>query len=814
MGGFFQDVIYACRALRKSPGFTLVALLTLGFSLGANTAIFSLVRGVILKPLAFAEPERIVIVVQEAPGQRRIAASELNFLDWQDQNTVFDLMAGRTYKEQFALTGVAEPLQLPGSYVTASFFGIFGVIPALGRTFSDGDCQPGRDRVAVMTHALWRGQFGGDPDIIGRSLTLDGEPCTVIGVLPESSPFNRGYVQIWRPLVIDKATARRDQQRFLAFARMKPGVSVEQARAEMAIIGVRLAQAYPDANKDWGVGVSTISDWYIGARMRQTLYILLAAVGMVLLIACANLANLFLMRVVARQREIAIRVAVGASRGSLIRGFLTESLVISLAGGALGVGLGHLFLIGLKAFAPVSSVPPETEVGLDSGVLLFSFLVSILVGLLIGLLPAVQASRPDIGHVLKLGGAGAGEGGTHSRARNFLVVAEVALAFTLLAGAGLLIRSLHRLGNLDLGMETGHILSFHLATSEKRLSEPATLNLYLDQIQNRLRALPGVLDTTVTNRLPMNGWAAMRFLPGNWPVIEWARRDVCSFKMVSDSYFRTLGLRQRLGRTLAATDRAGTPPVAVINKTMALKCFGDSNPIGQSLLVRSDSYGYDRNDAPEIAWEIVGVVANERVLDMENDDSGISVMYVTNEQSPRYDVFMLIRTETDDLRLGSAILAAVHEINRDQIVDRMKTLETIKDESLGESRFRSRLLAIFAAASLFLAAIGIYGVLAYSVSQRTREIGIRSALGANRQSLLWLVMRHGLVLTGIGLLVGLVGAVGLSRLLASLFFGVLGSDTLTLAVVAMILGVVALLACLFPAQRAARVDPSIALRAE
>ncbi|HVZ22997.1 MAG TPA: ABC transporter permease [Vicinamibacterales bacterium] len=807
------DLRYGIRTLRQSPGFTLVAVATLALALGANTAIFSFVNAVLLKPLPYAEPDRIVRVLEAPPGGGRNGISTLNFLDWQKENKCFDFMAARS-GGSVALTGVDQPVQIPGSRVSAHFFDIFGVKAALGRTFVEGEDQAGHDHVVVLNHSLWQTQFGGDPAIVGRKIQLDGEPYTVVGVLPRGTPFERDYARLWRPLTFQPDNMTRNFHWFGAFARLKQGVTLEQARAQMDTIGRRIAHDFPDSNKDWGVGVDRLSDTIVDPQLGRSLYVLLSAVGMVLLIACANLANLSLMRVVAREREIAIRTALGASRWALLRQFLTESLLVSLAGGALGLVVGQLAMSGLKAVMPSYALPSEAEVALDWRVLLFSFLLAVLTGAIVGFFPAMQAARPNLSNSLKQGGVGTSVGSGHSRVRSTLVVVEIALAFVLLSGAGLLIRSLDKLGGVDPGFDSRNVLTFNLPVSQERFPDPAALDVYLHQVTGRLETLPGVTDVALTSARPMQGWGyGMPFQIASQKTVDRANRQACFFKMVSASYFHTLRMRMLQGRLLAATDRHGTPPVTVINESMAKKYFKDANPVGQRILVQEIVPGKTQL-GDEIPWEVVGVVADEFVGGLDQKPGDNPGIYVTNEQSPVYYLSALVRSSKDTALLREPITNAVHEISRDQTLPDMKTLETIKAESLGDNRFRVLLLGTFAGVSLLLSAIGIYGVISYSVTQRTREIGIRSALGATRGHVLRLILGWGLTLAVIGLGIGIGGSIAVAQLIASLLFGVTGRDPLTLGAVAAVLGLVALLACLLPARRATKVDPLVALRYE
>lgn len=813
MTTLLADVRHSCRMLCKSPGFTVVAILTLAIGIGANSAIFSFVNGVLLKPLPYAEPDRILRVLESPPGGGRNGISTLNFLDWQKQNTVFEYLVARRGGGT-ALGGAGEPVQLGMERVSAHFFDVFGMQAALGRTFIEGEDQPGKDAVVVITHSLWQSQFAGDPAIIGRTIQLDGEPVTVIGVLAKDNPFERSWPKLWRPLAFTPEEMTRNYHWMWSIGRLKPGVTLQQARAEMDTIGARIAHDFPDSNKGWGVGLDPLAETIVGDELRRSLYVLLAAVGMILLIACANLANLSLMRVVAREREIAIRLALGAGRSALARLFLTESLLVSCAGGVLGLGLGQLLVVGLKATMPRYAIPAEASVTLDARVLAFAVALTVLTGAMIGLWPALQAARHSLVEALKQGGAGSGTGASHHRIRNALVVAEVALAFMLLTGAGLLIRSLDRLGRVDPGFDSHNVLTFRLPIPEKRFSAPAGLLAYQQQLESRLRALPGVTDVAITSALPMRGWGhGMPFLIADGPAVDRANRDACFFKMVSPSYFRTLGLAVKRGRPLRESDIQGGAPVTVISESMAKRYFKDQDPIGKRILIQQIVPGKPQL-GDEIPWEVVGVVANEKVGGLGDKDENNPGVYVSTSQSPTFFTSVVLRSAQDPSTLHETIRKAVHEVSRDQVVDDLKTLDAIKAESLSDSRFRALLLGVFAGVALLLSAIGIYGVISYSVTQRTRELGIRTALGADRRSVLRLILRRGLGLTGLGLVLGAAGAVGLTRLMGSLLFDIGERDPLTLAAVAVVLALIATLASYFPAQRATRIDPLVALREE
>jgi putative ABC transport system permease protein len=806
-----QDLRYGVRTLRKNPGFATVAVLTLAIGIGANTAIFSFVNGVLLKPLPYGEPERIVRVLEKPPGGGRNGISTLNYLDWQRDNTVFEYMAAQT-GGSVTLTGVNEPIQPRGARASQHYFDIFGIKAVLGRTFAANEDQLGQERVAVLSHALWESQFGADPKVIGRSITLDGAPYTVIGVLPAGGAFDRAFAQIWRPLAFEPQNMTRNFHWFGAYAKLKRGVTIKQATAQMDAIGARIAQDYPDSNKGWGVSIEPFADTVVGTQLRQSLYVLLSAVGMVLLIGCANLANLTLARGTAREREVAIRASVGAGRWRLVRQFLTENVLLSICGGVLGLALGLALKAGLELAVPPFSLPREADLSIDTRVLLFTLVLAILTGIIFGLAPALQATRPNLAGCMKEGGRGASSGGRH-KVRGALVVTEVALAFVLLTGAGLLIRSFFQMQQVDTGFDSTNVLTAGLPIPEKRFPDAVQLNTYLRQVVSKVEAMPGVRDVALTSALPMQGWGyGMPFQRADKPMVDRANRRACFFKMVSPSYFRTLGMKVRKGRTLGEHDAKGAPFATVINETMVRLYFKDEEAVGKRILVQEIVPGKTQL-GPEVPWEVVGVVADEKVdnLGGRGDNPG---MYVSNEQSPVFYQALVVRAGMDPAGMKESLGRAIHEINKDQSLTEVKTLEQIKAESMASNRLQSLLLTVFAGIAVLLAAIGIYGVISYSVEQRTHELGIRAALGASKGDLVRLILRSGMAMAGIGLVLGFGGAFGLTRLLTNLLFGVGERDPVTLGAVAALLAGVALLACYIPARRATKVDPMVALRYE
>jgi putative ABC transport system permease protein len=803
-----QDLRFGFRTLKNSPGFTAVAALTLALGIGGNTAVFSFVDGILLKPLPYGEPDRIVRVLEKPPGGGRNGISTLNFLDWQRQNTVFEYMAAQT-GGSVTLSGVSDPVQLRGARVSAHYFDIFGIKPALGRTFAPDEDQTGKGDVAVLSHQLWETQFGSDPGILNRKVLLDGRPTIVIGVLPAGGAFDRAYNQIWRPLVFEPQNMTRNFHWMGSFALLKRGVTLEQAKAGMDAIGAQIAQQYPDSNKGWGVNVERYADVIVGPDLRRSVLIMMGAVGMVLLIGCVNLANLMMARASTREREVAVRASLGAGRWRLVRQFLTESVLLAVCGGVLGLGVGYVAMAALRAAIPPYSLPREVNVAMDGRLLLFGLAISVVTGVLFGLVPAIQAARPDLAGTIKEGGRGSTSGGRR-RMRSALVVVEVALAFVLLTGAGLLLRSFRNLLRVDAGFDAGNAIAAGLPISEKRFPDPAQLNAYLREIAASVEAVPGVREAALTSALPLQGWGyGMPYQIAGRPVVDRANRRACFFKMVSPSYFHTLGIRLRKGRGLTEHDAKGSPPAAVINETMAKNEFPKVDPVGQRILVQEIVPGRAEL-GPEIPWEVVGVIADEKIDGLNDQRS--EGMYVSNDQSPVFGVSLVVRTAMDPITLEQSLRMAVRQVDRNQPLTDVKTLEQIKSENVASDRLVTTLLGTFAGVAMLLAAIGIYGVISYAVAQRTHEIGIRAALGADAGSLLRLILRGGMGLTAAGLAIGCAGALAITKLMRDLLFGVSERDPATLAAVAAGLACVALLACYLPARRASQVDPMVALR--
>ena len=809
MSDLVQDVRYAVRTLRHSPGFAIVALLTLALGIGANSAIFSFVDGVLLKPLPYPDPDRLVLVWEKPPGGGINVVSALNYLDWRDHSDVFAHIAATT-GGSVTLTGSGEPRRIPGGRVSAAYFDAFGVKAVMGRTFAPDEDQPGKEHVVVLSYRLWANEFGGDRTLVGRTLTLNGEAFTVIGVLPEGSPFDRTNNRLWRPLAFAPGERTRNFHWLQVVARLKPGVTLEQARARMDAIGAQIAADYPDSNKNWGVSVVSYGDSVAGPQLKSSLYVLLAAVGLLMLIGCANLANLTLARGTAREREVAVRAALGAGRARLVRQFLTENVLLAVIGGAAGVVVGYGLMRGLQLMLPPFYLPAVASITMDVRVLAFALLLSVATGLAFGIVPALQATSPDLSGAMKEGGRGSSGDGGRRRLRSALVVVEVALAFILLAGGGLLIRSFFAMVNTPLGFDSTSVLTLRIPFANDRFANAEQLTAYVRAVTSRLRAVPGVREVAATDTLPLEGYSnGMPFLIAGRETVDRANRQACGFKVVEASYFRTLGIQIVKGRPFTDRDVRGAPPVIVINQSMADRYFAGVDPIGQRVLIQEIIPGKPAL-GPEIPWEIVGVIADERTAPLEY--SMRPGVYAPMEQSPTTFVSLVVRTAMQPDVLGPAMTRAVHEVDKDQAVSDLRTLDQMKSESSASSRLRTTLVVVFAALALLLSAIGVYGVLAYTVAQRAHEIGVRAALGASAGALMRMVMAGGLTLTVAGLALGVTGALALTRLLSNLLVGVGARDPLTLMTAALMLFVVAMLACYVPARRAARLDPLVVLR--
>jgi putative ABC transport system permease protein len=785
----FHDFRYAARALRNRPDFSVVAVATIAVSLGANTAMFSFLNGVLLRPLPYADSDRIVRVAEKLPTGGLTGISTLNYLDWKTQNSVFEHLAAEV-GWRATLTGGGEPLVIRGARVSASYFDIFGAKPALGRTFRPGDDDPGKDRVVLLSNVLWRSRFGADQSIVGRSISLNGEAHTVIGVLERDSPFDRAAAQIYKPLAFQTSNMTRGYRWLAATGKLKPTVTLEQARAEMQVIARRLASTYPDSNQLGSVAVDRLADVVIGPQLSTAVAVLFAATTFVVLIGCANLASLALARGIAREREMAVRTALGASRWRLLQQLLIEMLAVSVLGGVLGVGVGYAMLQGIRALIPPYSLPPAVDVGMDINVLLFTLIVAVVTGLLFGVAPAANSADPSLSGALKEdGGHNATTGKPGRRVHNTLVVTEIALAFVLLVASGLLMRSFLNLLEIDPGFTASGVLTAGLPINPTQHPVPAELNSYLDSIIGAVRAVPGATHVATTSALPLQGWGyGVPYTIAGREATDRANRRLAFVKMVSPSYFEALDIKLLAGRELDAQDTASAPRVVLINETLAKQEFPNEDPIGRRIVAPEIIPGTTQF-GQETAWVIVGVVAGEKITGLGDEIS--AGMYVSNRQSPSYDISLIVRAGIAPASLQKAVRSAVDSVNKDQGLSDVRTLEQIVDQSMLGNRVVGALLAVFATMALLLAALGIYGVISYMAAQRTHEWGIRAALGASPRSLRFLIFAGGMRLTLIGLAIGLAATLPVTDVVESMLYGVGRYDPLTIAMVVVALGGVA-----------------------
>ncbi len=808
MGNLLQDLRYGLRMMLKAPGFTAIAVLALALGIGANTAIFSIVNAVLLRPLPYRDPEQLVQVWDNFRQLKleKIWISVPEYADYGKLTGVFAQTAAYDTWDINVTAGDA-PERVHGILATASLFPMLGVNAEVGRVFNDEEDKPGSNQVAVLSHGYWLRRFGGDRGIVGKKLSFDGKTYSVIGVMPAGFAFPDKETEVWVPIAFDPslfAETERGSRYINMVARLRPGVSVERAAAEMDATAARLQQQYPDsyaANSGWGVSVIPLHEQVVG-DVRKPLIILLGAVAFVLLIACANVANLLLVRAAVRQKETAIRTAMGASRGRLIRQLLTESVVLSLTGGALGLLLAVVGINLILSFSP-ADVLPVKEVGLDARVLGFTLLVSLLTGVIFGLAPALQASKADLNEVLKESGRTT-IGGKRQRTRSALVVLEVAMSLLLLIGAGLMIRSFMRLLRVDPGFKSEHVLTMQLSLPQTKYAQPPQRVAFYRQVLQRLEALPGVKAVGAINQLPLTGSSSDRTFneqgkpPQNPP-------PNAEFRVVSPGYFRAVGIPLVKGRYFADTDQETTPKAVIINQAMARRYWPGEDPLGKRI-------SFDGAPGQPNWREVVGIVGDVRQLGLGSEAK--PEMYVPFTQFPRLNMTLVAQSAGDPAKLTSAVRSEVRAIDADQPVYNTRTMEEVLAQSVAKQRLNMLLLGIFAGVALVLAAIGIYGVMSYTTAQRMHEFGIRMALGARPKDLLTLVLGQGMLLALLGVVLGLVAAFLATRVMSSLLYGVSSTDPLTFIGVALLLLLVALAASLVPARKATRVDPIIALRYE
>jgi putative ABC transport system permease protein len=804
---FVKDLRYGLRVLAKSPVFTTVAVLSLALGIGANTAIFSVVNGLLLRPLPYPGSQQIVAVwhtppPESFPGLDRFSVSPANYLDWKSQNDVFEQMAAYGY-DGFSLSTGTDPVAVTGVAVSSEFFSVLRTNASQGRTFFPEEEQSGRARVLVVSHGLWQRAFGANPNLIGQTLTLNSQSYTVIGIMPVGFEFPR-EAELWVPLAWDNEERQtRSIHDYLVIARLKQDVSLAQAQTEMRAISSRLEQQYAEANKGWGAVVIPLQEDLIG-DVRPALLVLFGAVGFVLLIACANVANLMLARGANRQKEIAIRIALGAGRARIVRQLLSESVLLAVAGGMLGLllaGWGSELLVRLSA----DSLPSPGEISIDKWALGFTLLVSFVAGIVAGIAPAFQFSKADTSETLKQGTGRSGGSWVKQRTRRALVISEVALSLVLLIGAGLMIRSFWKLQHVDPGCDTSNRLTMSIGLSSIKYTDPNQQAAFFDRALEQISALPGVVSVGATTTLPLAGGGSTQpFTIEGRPESVVAEQPMALMRYINPDYFRTLGIPLRQGRFFTEQDRESGVPVIIISEAMSRQFWPGENPIGRRL-----TPSFHRQQGPR---EIIGVVGDVKAQGLDAEDS--PMMYVPYKQAPRPFMTLVARTTSDPQNFIQAISKSIYTVDKEQALTSVRTMEQVLADSMSGRRFNMMLLIVFAGLALVLATVGVYGVMNYSVALRRRELGIRIALGAQTGDVLRLVLGQGLtlILTGTG--AGLAAAYGLTRLMTILLYGVTATDFLTFASVSGVLVAVGLLASYLPARRATKVDPMIALRYE
>ena len=801
----FQDVRFGLRMLLKTPGFTVVAIATLGLGIGANTAIFSLVNGVLLRPLPFPNAERIIYFEGKNPaaGITDSNISYLDFTDWSQQTDLFASTAAYWTGTADLSGDGAEPEAVPRAGVTTGFFSVLGVQPVLGRAIVPEDDKPatfkeGRGTVAIISHGLWKRRFGADPAIVGRVVQMKSRPLTVIGVMPPGFEYPE-QTQIWVNSAVNLSGEPRDNRAWSAIARLNTNVDLKQAQTRVSAISAQLDKQFHETNKGWDVSLWTLHERLV-REIKPSLLALLGAVGLVLLIACANVANLLLARSTARQKEIAIRAAMGASRSRVLRQMLTESILLSGIGGIAGLFLGIWLTDVLMSMLP-EGAPRLQHVGIDYRVLTFALGVSALTGVLFGIVPALQASKLNVTSALKEGGR-SGEGHRRTSARSLLLIGEVALSLMLLVGAGLMIKSFLRLQEIRPGFNAHNVLLANLALPYPKYRDEQ-FEEFFRQLKERLEASPGVQAAGGSMNLPLNasGYAIGRgFIPEGRPLTVDENRDAM-FSSITGDYFRALQIPLLSGRTFEPRDNADAPKVVIINETIAKHHFGSATEaIGKRLSIWHEE---------KFMREIVGVVGDTKTGSLTGE--GGAQIYVPNAQARENFMGLVVRTAGDPAAFATALRHEVQAIDKNQPIYNVRTMDDVVANSLGTRRVSMQLFAVFAGAALLLAAVGIYGVMAYSVAQRTQEIGLRMALGAQKSDILRLVVRQGMTLTLIGVVAGLAGAFALTRVISNLLFGVGASDPVTFVAIPLLLIFVSLIACYLPARRAARLNPTVAL---
>ena len=812
METLFKDIRYAARSLLNHPGFSVIAVITLALGIGANTAMFSVINAVLVRPLPYHEPQRLVTIWEESPGRGlfQMPVSFANLRDWIEQNHTFDQISAYTFTNN-NLIGAGEPVRLGSVRVSSNLFPLIGAAPQLGRAFLPEEDKEGANKVVILSHALWKNRFGSDSSIVGRSLTLDNQSYTVVGVMSAGFQFPVGFgymgkvlndpIDLYIPLAATTDESRRGSYSFFALGRLKPDVTIDQARAEMTTIESRLEQQYPGENT--GIGISLIpTQEQTVKEIRPALLVLLGAVACLLLIACANVANLMLARTASRQKEITIRSALGASRLRVVSLLLSESLVLSLVGGLLGLLLAVWGTKALTALAP-DNIPRVNEIGVDAQVFGFALAVSLVTGIVFGLMPALHAARPDLNESLKEGSRGSMESSFGKRTRSVLVAVEVALSLMLLIGAGLMIKSFSRLQQMNLGFNPDNVLAVDLELPDSTYPKDHQRTAFFQEAIVGLESLPGVTSAAATSGLPLTlNISGSDFRIEGRPEPEAGKEMIIQTRSVSPAYFGTLGIPLLKGRDFSDRDNSDAPAAAIINAELARVYFPNEDPIDKRI-------SFDDRQS----WiSIVGIVGDVKQLGL--DSSTNPEVYFPFAQVTEPSMTVVIRTVSSPLSVVSAVKNQIQTIDKNLPIDDAKTMEQLLAESSSGRRFNMLLLTLFAVLAVILAVVGIYGVMSYSVTQRTHEIGIRMAVGAQPLDVLRIVIGQGMLWALIGVAFGLVGAFALTRLMTTMLFGVEATDPVTFISLSVLLIGVGLVACYLPARRASKVDPLVALRHE